>query len=629
MWGGLIVLMACLAYTPALRAHWIWDDDAYVTENPTLRTAGGLYRIWFDVRALPQYYPLVHTTFWIEYRIWGANPFGYHLVNILLHAASAVLLWRLLRRLSVPGAWVAGAVFALHPVSVESVAWVTERKNVLSVLLYLASLHCFVGYYGLDRDGDPTRRRAAGEIRSYASGVVFFVAAMLSKTVSASLPVIVALLIWWKRGRLTRGELIPLAPVAVFGATLGLLTAWLEKHHVGAEGAEWTMTFLERCLVAGRALWFYAWKLIWPVELTFVYPRWRIDSGMPWLYLFPLAVFAVIVTLWSFRDRIGRGPLTAVLCFVTALGPALGFFDVYPMRYSYVADHFQYHASAALIALAVAVAASLLARSPTAARVAAAVLLIALSTLTWRQAGSYRDEETLWRKTLARNPGAWMAHNNLGEILVRQGKLDEGIEHYLETLRLKPDHANARSNLGAALASQGKLDEAVAPLREALSLTPDVAQIRLNLGIVLFQLGRLDEAVSELAEAIRLAPDYARAHEMLATVFAMQGRLGEAVDRYEDALRLAPALSSARYNLAQTLQSLGQLDRAAVHYREHLRRHPRDGQARVALAAMLIDQERLAEARSELDQALRIRPDDAGARELLSEVLRRQGLARP
>ncbi len=618
LWGALLVVMVCAAYGPALRAQWVWDDDAHVTANPTLRAVGGLYRIWFDLGALPQYYPLVHTTFWIEYRLWGPRPPGFHLVNILIHAASAVLLWRLLRRLSVPGAWLAAAIFALHPVQVESVAWVTERKNVLSGLFYLASLHAFLGFFKLSDAGRSGERGSRTGL--YGIGFALFLAAMLSKTVCASLPVVVGLLIWWKRGRVTRPELLALAPVAAVGATLGLLTAWLEKHHVGAEGAEWGLTAVERSLVAGRALWFYAAKLLWPVDLTFVYPRWQVDPGAFRQYLYPAAAVGAVAVLWALRHRIGRGPVTAVACFVIVLFPALGFFDVYPMRYSYVADHFQYHASVALIAAAAAAGVAALARWPAAGRVAAAVLLGTLATLTWSQSRVYRDAETLWRDTLAKNPRAWMAHNNLGEILVWRGEVEEGIAHYVETLRLKPDHAKARSNLGAALASQGRLEEALVHLEEARTLRPEVPGIRFNLGLVLFQLGRMDEAERELAETLRLSPDHARAHELLANLLAMRGRIDDAVRHLEAALRIDPALASARFNVAGLLHSQGRLERAAAHYREHLTRWPLDGQARLGLAVVLMDQGRLEEAREELETALRNRPDDRGARELLERI---------
>ncbi|HOW19171.1 MAG TPA: O-GlcNAc transferase, partial [Phycisphaerae bacterium] len=335
-----LLLLALAVYIPAMRGGFVWDDDDYVTENRTLRSLDGLGRIWFDIRATPQYYPLVFTSFWLEYHLWDSRPGGYHVVNILLHGTSAVLLWLVLRRLAVPGAWFAAAVFAVHPVHVESVAWITERKNVLSGVFYLSAALVWLRFAGLDcpRAAEPRRRSL------YAIGLFLFACALLSKSVTASLPAALLLVLWWKRGRIARGDFLPLVPFFALGAVMGLITAWVERHHVGAEGAEWALSAAERCLIAGRALWFYAAKLIWPVRLTFIYPRWPIDSGVWWQYLYPIAAVAAIGLLWGLRRRIGRGPLVAVLFFAITLAPALGFFDVYPMRYSFVADHFQYHA---------------------------------------------------------------------------------------------------------------------------------------------------------------------------------------------------------------------------------------------------------------------------------------------
>ena len=350
--GAAVLIAAVLAaYGPALRGGFVWDDPRYVTENPVLTEPSGLYRIWFDVGATVQYYPLVFTSFWIESRLWGLQPLGYHLVNVLLHAANAVLVWRVLRRLSVPGAWLAAGIFALHPVHVESVAWITERKNVLSGLFYLTALLAYLRFAPPDGEGSARGR----PWRFYALAVGLFACALLSKTVTCSLPAAIALLLWWRRGRIGRSDALALLPLFAVGAALALTTIWLEKHNVGAQGQAWELSVVQRCLIAGRALWFYAGKLVWPLPLIFTYPKWQIDAGQWWQYLFPAGAVALPLGLWVLRRRIGKGPLVAALCFAGTLLPALGFVDVYPMRYSYVADHFQYLASIAPIALLVAV----------------------------------------------------------------------------------------------------------------------------------------------------------------------------------------------------------------------------------------------------------------------------------
>ncbi len=342
----VLVLITLLAYQPVWRAGFIWDDDFYVTNNTPLHTVDGLWGIWFKPGTTIQYYPLVFTSFWAEYHFWGLQPLGYHLVNVLLHALNAILLWRVLQQLKIPGSWWAAAIFALHPVSVESVAWITERKNVLSGFFYLLAVLAYLRFRPLT-DRESAR---AGDWRYYPLVLALFLCALLSKTVTCSLPAVLLLLVWWKNGRVERRDVLATAPLFVLGVASGFMTTWMEKHSVGANGAEWALSFVQRCLVAGRALWFYTGKLFWPRNLTFIYPHWEINAGVWWQYAFPVAALAVLIALWRVRSRIGRGPLVAVLFFAGTLVPALGFFDVFPFRYSYVADHFQYLACIGLIA---------------------------------------------------------------------------------------------------------------------------------------------------------------------------------------------------------------------------------------------------------------------------------------
>ncbi|MDM7913692.1 MAG: O-GlcNAc transferase, partial [Candidatus Eisenbacteria bacterium] len=354
---GLIVAGTLLAYAPAMRAGFLWDDDDHVTENVALRSLGGLARIWLEPGATPQYYPLVHTSFWIEYHLWGTSPLGYHLVNVLLHVTVALLFGLALSRLSVPGAWWAAAFFALHPVHVETVAWITERKNLLSALFYLLALLAWLRGHPIGENkplaGGGTASSSAHP-GSWILAFVFFLASLLTKTVTASFPVAILLLHWWKEGRIGRRLLASLAPFFVAGFLLGLQTVSIERRIVGAQGEEWNLSPLARTAIAGRALWFYLAKLIAPVRLSFIYPRWDVES-LRWIAtLAPLAFAATIAALWFLRRRIGRGPLVACLFFAGTLFPALGFFDVYPFRYSFVADHFQYHASLGAIAFAAA-----------------------------------------------------------------------------------------------------------------------------------------------------------------------------------------------------------------------------------------------------------------------------------
>jgi protein O-mannosyl-transferase len=514
--GALAILLVTLAvYTPAMRGGFIWDDDVLVAQNPLIRSAKGLGSIWAapvlgDPGYLIQYYPLVYTVFSLEHAFFGGNPLGYHLVNVLLHAFNAILLWMALRRLAVPGAFVAAALFAVHPVHVESVAWISELKNVLSGSFYLLSLLAYLRFLGIR---ELSTDRTSGRWSFYTCALVCFAFALLSKTVTASLPVVLLLLIWWKNGSVKGRDVVAVVPFFVLGIVLGSVTIFFERSYAGTHGPLWALSFPERFLVAGRALWFYISKLALPLHLTFIYPRWAIDAGSWWQYLFPFSVFLFVFTLWTDRARLGRGPFVAVACFIVTLSPALGFFNVFPMLYSFVADHFQYLASAGLIALFSAGMARALKR-PAFVAVSCSILL-ALGALTWRQGGIYKDLETLWRDTLSKNPACWMAHVNLGKILSMRGDSAEAILHYQQALTIWPGDAGARNNLAIELANAGQMDAAIEQLQQAIRVWPKYVDARCNLAIFLAEQGKTQEAIAQYRQVLQIRPDHALARENL------------------------------------------------------------------------------------------------------------------
>lgn len=571
----LIIFLVLLAYGPVLRAGYIWDDPEYVINNQTLRTLEGLKLIWTRPGSTPQFYPLVFTTFWIEYHLWELRPFGYHLVNILLHILSSLLLWRLLSRLSLPGAWLASAIFAVHPVHVESVAWITERKNVLSGFFYLGALLAYLRF-AMPGASPPASQERAWSY--YALALALFICALLSKTVTCSLPVAILLLLWLKDEQFGWKDAALLIPFFLVGGALGSMTVWMEKFFVGASGAEWSLSPLGRILVAGRIPWFYAGKLLWPAELSFIYPRWRIDPAIWWQYLFPLASVAVVAALWIQRRRFGKGPLAAVLFFLATLFPALGFFDVYPMRFSFVADHFQYLASLGPIVLFASLAAKRFARPDQRHRwaaLAACGLMLTAMVLKDRQQGLiYKDQETLWRDTLKKNSDAWIAHNNLAEILVARGELDDAAVHCSAALSLKDDLPEAHGNLANILFKNGKIREAVPHYEKVLQADPDNVIAHNNLAATLDALGRTEEAAAHFAEALRLRPNFANAHYNFANSLMKQGKTEEAIRHYSKAVRLKPNFPQARYKLGLALQEAGERDKAIVQYRKALRDKP-------------------------------------------------------
>jgi tetratricopeptide (TPR) repeat protein len=590
-WGcGLILAAVLVAYLPALRAGLIWNDSDYVT-RPDLRSLHGLARIWFDLGATEQYYPVLHSAFWLEHRWWGGSALGYHLVNVLWHAAAACLLVAVLRRLAVPGAWLAGLIFALHPVEVESVAWISEQKNTLSLVCYLGAALAYLRF-------DATRRA-----RWYALGLLLFLLALLSKSVTATLPAALLVIFWWQRGRLSwRREVGPLAPWLAVGAVSGLFSAWVERTYVGAQGSHFGLNGLERTLVAARAVWFYLGKLFWPENLTFIYPRWEVSASVPWPYLAPLGLLALAAGLWLIRRR-SRAPLAALLFFVGSLFPILGFFNIYAFVFSYVADHWQYLASLGVITLA---AAGLAGLPPRVARLAAGVLAVVLGTLTWRQCRMYRDLETLYRTTLDRNPDTWMAQSNYATLLNQQGRRDEAIRHYAAAIRLAPTYPEIHYNLADVLAQAGRSREAVAEYEAALRLSPDYAAAHSNLGTALMALGDPSAAAPHFEAALRLRPDIFQARYGLGFAYEEAGRLPEAIAQYAAAVRLAPGDPAARFRLASALGNAGRLPEAVAEYRQALRLKPDDPDFHYNLGMALRALGRTQEAAGELESASRL-----------------------
>ncbi|MGQ0813910.1 MAG: tetratricopeptide repeat protein [Gemmatimonadota bacterium] len=550
---GLMIAVAA-AYYPAWRGGLVWDDAAHLT-RPALQSLPGLWRIWTELGATQQYYPLTHSAFWLQHHLWGDDVLGYHLVNIGLHATVAFLIALILRRLAVPGAFLAAAIFALHPVQVESVAWISELKNTLSTTLYLAAAFVYLRF---------DERR---DLRDYIVALTLFMLALLTKTVSATLPAALLVVFWWRRGTLRlRGDVAPLIPFFLLGIAAGLFTAWVERNLIGAQGAEFELSFIERALIAGRAVWFYLGKLIWPLDLSFIYPRWTISDDVSWQYLFPIGIVVLITVFWLLRRR-SRAPLAVLLLFCGGLFPALGFVNVFPFRYSFVADHFQYLASIPVIALlsaAIVIAARRLNVNQTAALVMITLLLATpLAALTWRQSHDYASAERLYRATIARNPGAWIAHNNLGKLLADDGRVAEARAHFRQALRLNSAIPEHHMNLGRLLIAEGSLSEGIMHLKNALRLDPQHPDAHSNLGVGLLRQGRVEESMTHFEAALRSVPGHpearinvAAAHQALGVAHAQAGRIEAALPHFQAAAHHNPSDAAIRHNLNMAMRYL-------------------------------------------------------------------------
>lgn len=620
--AAAILAATFIAFSPALRGEFIWDDDAHVT-RPELQSARGLYRIWFELDATQQYYPLLHTAFWIEHQLWGDDPLPYHLTNILQHALAALLVMAIARRLLAARGFpwadaasaLAAAVFALHPVQVESVAWVTEQKNTLSGLLYLSALWAYLRF-------DASRRP-----RTYALASTLFSLGLLCKTVIATLPAAVLVIVWWIRGRIRmRQDVAPLLPWFAVGALAGAFTAWVEHDIIGAKGAAFELSAAERLLLAGRVVWFYLGKLVWPANLIFIYPRWQIDAGAAWQWLFPVAAAAVLVLAAAYARR-SRSPLAALLFFGGTLFPVLGFFNVYPFLFSYVADHFQYLACLGVIVLlsaALTRAAAWIPRPPVRTLVLTAIP-VGLGMLSFMQSRLYADRETLYVSTLMDNPSCWLAYNNLGAVYLHAGHPDAALEQFHQALTLRPEYPEALSNLGAALGALGRFEDALAPLHASVALQPDNPDALANLGVALLGAGRTQEAVEHLEHMLRMRPQDAQAHTALGAALMAAGRHTEALAAYRRAVELDSGQREAQLQLdlarAVTLppdQAVGQLRTLAAA-------HPDSGDVHFALAGALAKAGQAAEASAQYQRTLELQPQRVEAHNNLGILLTEQG----
>jgi tetratricopeptide (TPR) repeat protein len=579
--GLLLAVVTIFMYQPAWHGGFIWDDDAYVTNNELLTAPNGLRRIWFSLDSPSQYFPLVYSTFRIEHALWGLNPSGYHWVNLLLHIANALLVWRVLARLNVPGAWLAGAIFALHPVQVESVAWITERKNVLMGFFFLLTLLAWATFVD---------ERTKRPWRFYGLALILYVLALSAKTTACTLPATLLLILWLQKKAINKRRLSQVVPFLILGIGMGLLAVWWERYHQGTRGVLFALGPIERLLIASRAVWFYLSKLIWPSNLTFIYPKWNISPAHPLDYAGLLAGIALCAVIYFARRYVGRGVEVAAAFFVATLSPVLGFIMLYTFRYTFVADHYQYLASIGPIALASAGAATLAStfeRSRPLILSAAVCLIVTLAVLTWRQAAMYADIEALWRTTLARNPGCWMAHNNLGIVLFQKGDTDEAVAHYRTTLEMQPDFWDAEYNLGIALLTKGQVDEAIAHCSNAVRIAPNDPDALVALGNALLQKERIDDAIVYYQKALSLRPDYFLAHHSLGHAFLEKGEIDAAISHCRAALLIQPENTDAHTNLAIALDEKGQTAEAVQNYEKALEISPQSVSALTNLAWLL------------------------------------------
>lgn len=589
---GLCVLVL-LVYSPAMDGEFVFDDTLYFDLNTTsteqphiIRADDGLKAIWFSTR-MPDYWPLTNTMFWIEWRLWGENPTGYHIVNMLLHALSAMVIWRVLKRLAVPGALLAAAIFAIHPVTVASVAWISEMKNTLSLLLVSLSVLAYLRF-------EDNRRS-----RWYAATLGTFLMALLAKTSVVMMPPVLLVLAWWRRGRIGKADLLGTLPMFGLSLVMGLVTVYYQNLNVIDTVEARPEGMLSRLAATGWCIGFYIYKTLVPVHLSVIYSRWDVDPAhwVAWLPL--LGLLAVAIVGWGYRAAWGRPVLVTLLTFVGVLLPVLGLVPIYFHTYSLVADHFQYVALVPLIALAVAAASTLRRHGQVMQRgveTMGVLILVVLSYLTWQKAHIYQSQLTLWNDTVKQNPLAWAAHNNLGSALQTTGNHEVAIGHYQRAVRLKSDYFMGRRNLGLALHAQGEHDAAIEHLRHALQIYPDSAETLYSLGSAHAASGKPGKAINHLQQTLKINPEYLPAYNHLGIILESQDRLEEAVEQYRMALKLDPDYPDAHSNLAIALETQGKITEAIHHYRRAVEITPQNPSLHTNLAKALEAQGRTDEA---------------------------------
>jgi Flp pilus assembly protein TadD len=547
--GGFIIFLAAFAvYWPALRGQFLWDDVLVVQRNPLVTGELGFGSIWFRTD-----FPLSNVAFWLERLVWGNHPAGYHVVNVLLHATGAVLLWRVLAQLKIPAGWLAAMIFTVHPLCVASGAWISELKNTLSLPFFLLSILWYLRSDSQFR-GSPASGPQPSTLNPQPSwywlSLLVFVLALLSKTSTVMLPVVLLGCAWWQRGHVGRRDWLRTSPFFALALGFGLMSIGFQVHGAMAGVAVQGENFWGRLAAAGMALWFYLGKALLPLHLSMIYPRWNIEAAAGWSYLPLLFWCGLLAVCWAGRRSWGRHLLFGLGCFTVTLFPVLGFFDMYFLALSRVSDHFAYLPLTALVALAAAgLSYALRGR---ALGVVGTGLVVGLAALAMLRAPVFVSEEALWRNTLDRNPAAWCAHANLGWILASQKKYDEAREHLVASLAVHPENAQAHSNLGRVLSLQGGFGEAEPEFQAAVRIKPKDAEIRRSYASALAEQGRKEEAVKQLRELLQLKPD-TEARSQLATLLFQTGRFGEAVAEYRQVVAAKPDQPELLSNLAWLL----------------------------------------------------------------------------
>ena len=615
-WLGAIVILVAgtIAFAPALRGDWVWDDDAEIVQNAVIKDPGGLGKIWRG-EGLTDYFPLKSTVQWVQWRLWQDARVGYHVTNLALHLISALLVWRVLARLGLRCAWLGGLIFTLHPITVESVAWIAELKNVLSLPPLLLALDHWISF------------EQHGRRRDHGLAVALFAVAMLCKTSVVALPVFLLLFAWWRRGRIERKDFVSVLPLFAIAFALGLVTVWFQTTRaIGSWDIPSGGPF-ERIGRAGQAVLFYFTKCLLPAGLLPLYPRDAAAGPALLGWLAWVGVGGVAFVCWRWRATWGRHALLGLGWFILNLAPVIGLIDMAYLHFAWVADHFVYVPLIGLIGLAVAVA-DVSWRHAQGGRlaIAGAAAAIAIGALVQARghAALYQGEAVLWRHVLQRTPDSAVAHNNLATALIRERAYAEALEHADAAIRAQPDYADAHFTRAAALVNLGRVDDAQAAVARLRDGGRRGAELHLKLGAAMLQANRVAEAIPHYESALRAVPNWAQAHKDFAVALYLAGRAPEALDHYDRGLRLEPdAQTHSNYGVA--LAAAGRVPDAIQQYERALRLQPGHPEAQYNYGIALAATGRLTEARAQFEAALRTQPGRAELHFNLGRTLQQLG----
>ena len=605
-------LLAVVVFIPAFSAAFLWDDTIIIDFHDQVR---GFADIWLNpsrIESEGHYWPVVYTTFWVEHMLWGLDPVGYHVVNVVLHAANSMLVLALLRRLGMPGAWFAAAVFAVHPMHTDSVVWAIERKDVLSALFYLLSALAYLHSDELRRGVGPARRARGATRRRRRSGwgealyvgsLAAFALGLLSKSIVVTLPVMLLIYHWWRNGRVSRREFIRTLP---FFAVAAVVTLGDLAYYTARDSFSLDISPAERVQIVARSMWHYVHKLLWPADLLPIHPRWDVDGGDLVGLALVAGGIAVVVGLWVLRHRIGRGALAGVLFFGVTLAPVSGLVDYGYMDTSYVADRFQYLAGIGLIALVVGSTACVAARLRAGHRLSGTRVLaglcvpvvVVLGVLTWRLALNYESSERFFTYIVTNNPTArGGAYTNLGNAFRGLGRTEDAIEMYEQSLvNDAPNVSLPLYNLGVAYADLDEVDTAESYYRQALELDSSYVPAMGNLAVLLADQSEFDEAETLLLKALRLRPDWAEVLNNVALLYKDTGDLEQAEEYFNRGLELHPDDVSLLANYGLFLHNNDRPVEAEPILRRALEADPQRQDVAQALATVLVVQGRNDEA---------------------------------